>query len=138
MVERIKAFGHINVTGRHRTTLEFTKDEEMTMRGDCIIGVACDKSIKDLSEEFKEKARKKGSKIEITLKVGGLEERITGEGHPDMSFDHETDIVVRKSEYICSRTIMIRSDKSARELDKEFLKKLKNPREKIEAYIRVL
>ncbi len=138
MTDRIIAYGHPNVTGRHRTTLELTKDREMTIKGDCIIGVSSDKSIRDLSEEFKGKARKNGSMIELTLKVGGLVERITGEGHPDLTFGHDTDIVVRKSDYICSRTIMIRADKSARELDKEILKRLKNPKEKIEAQINVL
>ncbi|HIP58595.1 MAG TPA: DUF371 domain-containing protein, partial [Archaeoglobus profundus] len=38
MKEVITAWGHPNITAKHRTTLEITKDEELSIRGDCIIG----------------------------------------------------------------------------------------------------
>ena len=32
-------YGHENITARHKTTLEFTKDEDLSLKGDCIVGV---------------------------------------------------------------------------------------------------
>ncbi len=117
MVERVISYGHPNVTSRHPTTLEVTKDEEISRRADCIIGVRADKGLADLSEAFKKKARAEGSRIKATLKVGPYTEVIWGEGHPDLTFAHPTDIVIRKSTFTCPRTLMIKADKSAREID---------------------
>jgi len=44
---------------------------------------------------------------------------------------HPTDIVIRKSDYICNRTLAIRADKSAKDLPRELAEKLKNPQQKI-------
>jgi hypothetical protein len=35
-------FGHENIRARHGKTIEFSKDCELTARGDCIIGVRAD------------------------------------------------------------------------------------------------
>jgi hypothetical protein len=137
MMERVVAFGHRNVTSRHRTTLEITSDDEISKRADCIVGVGADKGIKDLSEEFKSKARGRRATIELTLRVGDIEEKIIGKGHPDLSFTHETDMVIRKSEFICGRTLMIKADKSSRDLKAEIVGKLKKQGQKVEILINV-
>lgn len=41
----VRFMGHRNITAKHRTTLEITKDEEITRKADCIIGVRADKAI---------------------------------------------------------------------------------------------
>jgi hypothetical protein len=41
-------YGHNNVISRHKTTLEFTKDEDLSLKGDCIVGVKADFSLKDI------------------------------------------------------------------------------------------
>ena len=50
--EYICAHGHNLITGNHETTFEFTKDDSLTTRGDCIIAVGA-KGTKELSEDFK-------------------------------------------------------------------------------------
>ena len=42
MQYKFKAYGHPNITAKHKTTLEFTKDKELSLRGDCIVGVKSD------------------------------------------------------------------------------------------------
>jgi hypothetical protein len=137
MIERIIAYGHENVTSRHRTTLEVTKDEEISKKGDCIIGVKADKGIADLSEEFKVTARDGSALIELTISANGVEEKITGRGHPELTFTHPTDMVARKSEFICDRTIMIKADKSSKELKRDLVERLKDPDQRIEVRIDV-
>ncbi|MBC7111709.1 MAG: DUF371 domain-containing protein, partial [Methanothermobacter sp.] len=50
-------------------------------------------------------------------------------GHPELTLDHPTDIVCRKSDYICSRTLMIRADKAACDLDENLVRDLRKGRE---------
>ena len=52
----------------------FTKDKHVSKNGDCIVAVAADKSVADLSAEFKEKLRKPNAKLTITIEAGGFKE----------------------------------------------------------------
>lgn len=112
-------------------------DEHIGKRADCIVGVAADRGLADLSEEFKKRARKKGSRIVAVLRVGPYSETITGEGHPDLSFTHPRDIVLRKSTFICPRTLMIKADKSARDIDRRIKRLLRDENQKIVLEIKV-
>ncbi len=131
-MEKIVAYGQENVTSKHRTTIEITRDSEISRRADCIIGVGADRGICDLSSEFKGLARRSDSVIRAVFKVDDLEEVVTGSGHPDLSFTHKTDFVIRKSDFICPRTFMIKADKSSSDLDSGFVERLKSRDARIE------
>ena len=138
MSERVISYGHPNVTGKHRTTVEVTKEPSISIRADCIIGVNSDKGMKELSEEFKTLAKNKETIIEVTIRAGEFDDTIRGRGHPDLTFTHETDIVTRKSDFICNRTLMINADKACIDLNHELVKKLKNPDQKLEFIIKAI
>jgi hypothetical protein len=128
IIEEIIARGHPNVTAMHKTTLEITKERELSKRGDCIIGVRAEKSISELSENIKNHLKRGGiAKISILLPEYGLKEEIKGVGSRKMSFNHPTDIVVRKSSFICGRTLLIKADKAAIDLSREMVELLKYP-----------
>ncbi|WP_421077556.1 DUF371 domain-containing protein [Methanothermococcus sp. Ax23] len=120
----IHATGHPNVKSTHKTTLEITKEDYLTPTGDCIIGINADKSMADFSEELRERIRNSG-KIIIEIVVGDLKDTIIGKGHKDLILNHPTDIVIRKSNFICPRTLMINADKSAKELNYKIVERLK-------------
>lgn len=126
--EKIKARGHPNVTAKHASTWEITRKDYLTKKGDCIIGILADKALPDLSEEFKDKL-KEGSQVEITLRCDGVVDRVLAEGHPNLTFAHPQDMVVRKSNFICDRTLAVKADKSAGELKRELIEKLKQGKE---------
>jgi len=46
-------YGHENITSKHKTTLEFTKDAKMGLKGDCIVGVRADFSLKEIKKFIK-------------------------------------------------------------------------------------
>ena len=125
--DTIVAHGHENVRGTHKTTFEVTKEEELTPRGDCIIGVGADKSVRDLDEEIKE-ALKRGARAEILIRLPdyGIEEKVFGFGSPRLSFSDGKDVVVRKSDYTCGRTLLIHANKSALDLDREMIELLRD------------
>lgn len=127
--ELIIAWGHPNVTATHKTTFEITRDGDLTKRGDCIIGVLADKSVKDLSYDVKGILRIKNNiavKLEIFLPQYGLKDSFFGYGSERLVLDHPTDIVVRKSDFICGRTLLINADKSASEINREIVDLLKD------------
>jgi hypothetical protein len=101
------------------------------LRGDCIVAVNATKGAADLSDEFKELTRKEGTRIVMILDVEGLREAIKGFGSSSLTFTHPSDLVARKSIFTCSRTLMIGSDRAARDFSKDFVKLLKNSSQKI-------
>jgi hypothetical protein len=127
MKEIVRARGHPNVRARHKTTLEITRDRDLTPRGDCIIGVDADKSLSDLSLEIRDwLLRGNPVKIEIVLPDYGLKDDLIAFGSRGLTFKHERDIVVRKSDFVCDRTLAIRSNKSARDIDREIVNLLRD------------
>jgi len=129
--EAIVGYGHKNIQATHKTTLEFTKDTHLSKKGDCIIAVAADKALADLSAEFKENLRKPHAKLVILIEAGGIIEQVNAHGSPRLILTHPTDMVVRKSDYVCNRTLAVHADKAAKDLSKALVEKLKNPEQKV-------
>ncbi|WP_456369695.1 DUF371 domain-containing protein [Geoglobus sp.] len=125
--DEIVAYGHENITARHRTTLEVTKDREVTPRGDCIIGVRASKSVRDLSDELR-RAIMSAERLNISLELPdyGMSVSFSAEGSERLTLTHERDVVVRKSDFACSRTLAVRSSLAARDLDREFVDLLRD------------
>ncbi len=123
---KIMARGHENVLSLHKSTFEITKDKDLSLSGDCIIGLDIDKSMEDFPEEFKEKLANDDTKVIVELKTPNASDTIEGFGHHDLSLSHPTDIVCRKSTFVCSRTLMIKSNKAAIDLNRDLIKDLAN------------
>lgn len=119
------AQGHPNVSSKHRSTLEVTLDPEIGTQADCIIGVKSDKNMLDFPEELKKAISLEGAHVRMVLSTTHHHDEIRGSGHPDLSLDHPTDMVLRKSDYICSRTLMIKADKAACDLNQDLIEDLK-------------
>jgi len=135
--ELIIGYGHENIQATHKTTLEFTKDKHLSKKGDCIVAVAADKALADLSAEFKENLRKPHAKLTILIEAGGIIEQVNAHGSPQLILSHPTDMVVRKSDYIGNRTLAVHADKAAQDLSKAIVEKLKNPKQKVNITLEV-
>jgi hypothetical protein len=109
----------------HQTTLELTKDLQLTYRGDCIVGIGASKACNDLQPHLKELLRTKNMEVRIRISAHGLSFNLTAHGHPDLLLSHMSDMVIRKSSYICPRTLAILSDKSAVDIPRELVDQLK-------------
>jgi hypothetical protein len=129
--ELIVAFGHENIQAIHPTTLMFTKEKQLSNTGDCIVAVAANKALADLTQTFKDNLRKPKTKLSIIIEAGGICEQINASGSPKLVLTHSTDIVIRKSNYVSDRTLAIDADKSSNQLSRELIAKLKNPKQKI-------
>lgn len=119
------AKGHKNVTSVHKTTFEVTRDKKIGKTADCIIGVQSEAILEDLPPEFREAIGNEDTIIKIKLKTENAADEITGYGHRDLTLNHPTDMVCRKSNYTCNRTLMIKADKAASDLKRELIQDLK-------------
>ena len=124
----IEFTGHENIRSNHQRTLEITKESHLTPRGDCIIGVNAKSSCADLPEELKNKLKNPDSKVNFSIKVGDEEFVIKGNGHPDLILSHTEDIVIRKSDFVCPRTLAIKCDKASDLLPRSMVKLLQDPK----------
>lgn len=131
------ARGHENIEATHKTTFEVTKETTLMKQGDCIIAVESTKAAADLPFEFKEAARKEGAQITVTIEAGELREIVKAKGSPQLQFMHPTDLVVRKSGYVCGRTLAIRADKAASDFSRELVEKLKDPNQEVKVTLAV-
>jgi len=135
--EKINAYGHENVLGTHNSTIEITKNKNLTVKGDCIIGINASKSCNDLSPYLK-KIIKSGKKFKIMLKVENLEDSFYGFGSRKLKLLDKEDIVFRKSKFICNRTVLINCTKSAREINRDLIERLHIPTKKLSIIFEVI
>jgi hypothetical protein len=124
------ARGDPRITALHPTTLEVTKEGVKSDYGDCIVATSAEVGLANLPEELKHMARQ-GAGMVMVMEVGGRRERIHGKGHPSLTFQSEDEMVIRKSQYVCKRTLMVSSDKAAADLNRTLVEELKNPDNRI-------
>jgi hypothetical protein len=122
--EKFKAWGHPNITASHRTTIMVTREPDVTLRGDCIVAVAAEKGLRDLDPRVKEAMRSRDAGIRLILQADGLTFQISGRGDPRLTLSHPTDIVTRRSSYVCDRTLMIGADKAANDIEPRLVRML--------------
>ena len=135
--EVVFGYGHAFIQATHKTTLEFTKDKHLSKQGDCIIAVAADKALADLTPQFKDSLRKPNAKLTLLIEAGGLQAQVNAHGTQQLSLVHPTDAVIRKSGYVCSRTLAVRADKAANDLPRTLVEKLKKPQQKVKITLNV-
>jgi uncharacterized protein len=117
------ATGHVNLLGLHKNTLEFTKDDYLTKRGDCILGINSDFTNDDISLILK------WSKIKVNLSIGLLSDYFYATVNKSFSSSHE--IVFRNGNFLSDRTLGIYSSKSALDINRSLISALQKNNSKL-------
>jgi len=73
----------------------------------------------------------------MLIEAGGIVEAVNAFGSPRLILKHPTDIVVRKSSYVCNRTLAIKADKAACDLSRKLVERLKDPKQKVKITLTV-
>src|SRR5215216_1833734 len=102
--DEVMFYGHPNIRSLHAKTIEITKDEHLTPRGDCIVGVKANKACADLDESF----------------------LILGMGDERLSMLNAHDIVIRKTTFVCPRTMSVLCDKASSDLPRKLVNMLQD------------
>ena len=123
VLEEIDAFGHESILCTHKSTIELTKEGNLTKRGNCILGIRASKACVNLNSALKKKIQE-NNKIKIKIKVDDLVDSFYGYGSSELKMSNNKAIVFRKSNFICDRTVLINCTKSSRELNRDLVKRL--------------
>ena len=105
--------GHPNVLATNRMTLEVTREDFLTFRGDCILGVAADLACKDLTDDTKAIIRNDTSRLRFVIDVEGRSFEFGACGSSLLTLAHPLSMVIRRSTYCCSRTLAVKSTAAA-------------------------
>ena len=134
MKYKFNAYGHKNILATHKTTLEFTKDKDVTINGDCVIGVCADFELGKLKEFIKKSGN---SDVTITIKTISdsinIEETVKAKLNCD--FNDPKEIVIRKTDFISERTFAVNSNKAAFDLKTDLISFLRQKKSKISVII---
>lgn len=127
MEEEIVFYGHPNIRAMHEKTIELTKSKEITLKADCIVGVNANKACMDLFEGLKSRLRQENSYVKLSLLVGDHVYDFDGYGSSSLILTHKHDIVIRKSQFVCPRTMAIKCNKASNNIPRDMIQLLKNP-----------
>lgn len=125
--EVVAFMGHAMVTATHQKTIEITTEQHLTLRGDCIIGVGASKGIAQLSPSMKSALRSDIARVRFTIVAPGGEFSFAARGSKGLSFESPTDMVIRRSGFVCGRTLAINAGSSASEIPRSLVGTLKSP-----------
>ncbi|MHA1930089.1 MAG: DUF371 domain-containing protein [Candidatus Thorarchaeota archaeon] len=121
------AFGHENVIGKHKTTVEITSENTLTLQGTCIIGVKMGLTLSNLSDDIKNMAQSERTRIHLKMKANDESEEVIGYGSPRLTYESSISMVARTSPYECGRTLMVKANKAASDLSRQFIAELSEP-----------
>jgi len=122
--EEIQFFGHPNVQSLHARTIEVTKDEHLGLKGDCIVGVRASKGCADIDEKIKRLLKLDDSVVRMEIIVGSESFSFTGSGDSRLTLLNQHDIVIRKSRFVCPRTMSVMCDKASSDLPRKMIRTL--------------
>ena len=121
-IQRVRAHGHEHVTAEHGSTLELTAEDWLTPAGDCIVGVEADRTPSEFDPRFRAAAAA-DVVLTATISVDAdcAPQTIVGRGDPTLSFASDRSLVIRSSEYVDDRTVMVGADHAAADLDRRLV-----------------
>jgi len=117
----VRAEGHEHVTAEHSSTLEVTSDDFLTPAGDCILGIEADTVPAEFDDAFVTACQDGGATITATLESEDDTAVVEGSGHPDLTFENERSHVLRTSDYVDDRTVMVDADAAAGDIDRDLV-----------------
>ncbi len=119
--------GHENIRSLHPKTIEITTESHVTTNGDCIVGVNASSGCNDLPEKLKTLLQNSKSDVNCTILVKDMTFKIKGKGSDKLTLTNPHDIVIRKSSFVCPRTLATNCDAASDLIPRQIVKALQNP-----------
>ena len=119
--------GHENIRSLHPKTIEITTESHLTTNGDCIIGVNASLGCNDLPEKLKALLQNSKSDVNCSILVKDMIFKIKGKGNDKLTLTNPHDIVIRKSSFVCPRTLATNCDVASDFIPRQIVKALQNP-----------
>lgn len=129
--DEIIFYGHHNVLCNHKRTIEVTKDNYLTMKGDCIIGINANKGCYDLNEKLKRNLKKNETFIKFEIVVESENYEFHGYGNDKLTLLNKHELVLRKTEFTCNRTAAIKCNGASSDVPPDMVRLLQQGRKGI-------
>jgi uncharacterized protein len=126
----IPFYGHENIRSLHPKTIEITTESHLTVNGDCIIGVKADCGCNDIPERMKSLLQNSKSNVSCTIMVKSFSFKVKGKGNDKLTLKNPHDIVIRKSSFVCPRTLATNCDAASDAIPRQMIKLLQDPETK--------
>lgn len=127
LVERVSFRGHPMVRALHPRTIEVTREDHLTERGDCIIGVGADKGCSDLDSRVRTALRDGSARVRFRIVVGAREFEFEGSGDAGLTLEDPREMVIRTTGFVSGRTLAVRAGASAADIPREMVTSLQRP-----------
>jgi hypothetical protein len=128
--DEVTFYGHPNVRSLHSKSIEITKDGCLTPKGDCIIGIKANKACTDLEESIRRGLKSSSSIVKIEVIVEDESFIIKGRGDDRLSMLNPHDIVIRRTDFVCPRTMSVLCDKASSDMPRELVRLLQHQEQK--------
>ena len=115
-----------------------TTDKHLSKEGDCIVAVRAEKGLDGLLPDLKEIIRNTEAEVIFIMEASGQSLVVRGRGHPGLTLTNPSDMVIRKSSFICDRTLMIKADITALDIPPEFIRLLEGYNREVHITIRAV
>jgi hypothetical protein len=128
--DEVTFYGHPNVRSLHSKSIEITKDGYLTPKGDCIIGIKANKACTDLEESFRRGLKSNSAIVKIEVIVEDESFIIKGRGDDRLSMLNPHDIVIRKTNFVCPRTMSVLCDRASSDIPRVLVGLLQHQEQK--------
>ena len=128
--DEVTFYGHPNVRSLHSKSIEITKDGYLTPKGDCIIGIKANKACTDLEESIRRGLKSNSAIVKIEVIVDDESFIIKGRGDERLTMLNPHDIVIRRTNFVCPRTMSVLCDKASSDMPRELVRLLQHQEQK--------
>lgn len=128
--DEVTFYGHPNVRSLHSKSIEITKDGYLTPKGDCIIGIKANKACTDLEESIRRGLKSSSAIVKIEVIVDDESFIIKGRGDERLTMLNPHDIVIRRTNFVCPRTMSVLCDKASSDMSRELVRLLQHQEQK--------
>jgi uncharacterized protein len=128
--DEVTFYGHPNVRSLHSKSIEITKDAYLTPKGDCIIGIKANKACTDLEESIRRGLKSSSAIVKIEVIVEDESFNIKGRGDERLTTLNPHDIVIRRTNFVCPRTMSVLCDKASSDMPRELVRLLQHQEQK--------
>lgn len=128
--DEVTFYGHPNVRSLHSKSIELTKDGYLTPKGDCIIGIKANKACTDLEESIRRGLKSNSAIVKIEVIVEDESFIIKGRGDDRLTMLNPHDIVIRRTNFVCPRTMSVLCDKASSDMPRELVRLLQHQEQK--------
>ena len=118
-------YGHELVKGTHKSTFEITKENFLSHKGDCILGIRSSKACSDLNPILRKALKNDNACVNLSFYVKEQTFNVVAHGSANLTLSDDKSMVVRTSNFKCPRTLAINASASALDFPRSLVKELK-------------